>query len=136
MNLLVIIGSCCFIVALLLPAYESHGFFKFSGRGWKMLVITMVILGLGFVALFKQSNEKVFFYFLPGILNILLILLIILGLFSVHGSGLRLLGISTLLCWSVLFGIMLFRARGEIKAGSYFWSAACILCSLNGVLSS
>ena len=135
MNLLVIAGSLCFVAALLLPAYASHGFLKIGGPGWKMFSMGMVLLALGFVALFKETNEKMFFYFLPGLLNILVVLLMVLGLLSVHGDGMKLLGAGTLLAWGFIFFLMLFKSRGDLRIGSYFWCAACVLLSINGIRS-
>ncbi len=136
MNPLVIAGSLCFFAALLLPAYDSHGFFKIGGRGWKMLSLSMVLLALGFVALFKQSNEKVFFYFIPGLLNIFVVSQLVLGLASVHGAGIRLLGLLGLAGWCAFFGLILLRMRGDLKIGSYLWFSACFLLSINGIYSA
>jgi hypothetical protein len=130
---LVIAGSLCFVVALLLPAYASTGFLKIGGPGWKMLWMSMVLMALGFVALFKESNEKALFYFLPGLLNILVVLLMVLGLLSVRGPGMQMLGVGTLITWGFIFFLMLFKMRGDLRIGSYFWCAACVLLSLNAL---
>jgi hypothetical protein len=135
MNLLVIAGALCFAAALLLPAYASHGFLKIGGPGWKMFSMSMVLMALGFVALFNETNEKVFFYFLPGLLNILILLLLIFGLLSVHGDGMKLLGVGTLLLWGCIFFLMIFKMRGDLRIGSYFWCTACLLLSINGIQS-
>jgi len=134
MPLLAIAGSLCYIIALPLPAIQGRGgFLNIGGPGWKILWISLVLMALGFVALFKETNEKVWFYFLPGVLNIFMILLMILGLCSVHGPGMKLLGAVTLLSWSLLFLLMLFKMRSELKIGSFFWCAACVLLSLNAL---
>lgn len=135
MNYLAVAGSLCFATALLLPAYTSHGFLKIGGPGWKMFSMSMVLLAWGFVALFKDTNEKVFFYFLPGLLNLLLLLLLILSLLSVRGDGMKLLGASTLLIWGFIFFLMIFKTRSDLRIGSYLWSAACLLLSINGMRS-
>jgi len=135
MNLLVIAGALCFAAALLLPAYASHGFLKIGGPGWKMFFLGMVLLALGFVALTKQTNDRVILYFIPGLLNILVVLLMVLGLFSVHGDGMKLLGAGTLLLWGFIFFLMMFKMRGDLRIGSYFWCAACLLLSINGIQS-
>jgi hypothetical protein len=135
MNFLAVAGSLCFVVALLLPAYASHGFLKIAGPGWKMFSMSMVLLAFGFVALFKETNEKVFFYFLPGLLNILVVLLMVLGLLSVRGDGMKLLGAIALLSWGFIFSLMIFKTRGDLRVGSYFWCAACVLLSINAIQS-
>lgn len=133
MPILVIAGSFCYAAALVLPAYQSHGFLKISGTGWKMLWLSLVLLTLGFVALFKAANEKVFFYFLPGLLNILAVLLLILSLCAVHGPGVRLLGWASLAAIGTTLVILLLKARGDLRIGSYFWFAACLLFSANAI---
>ena len=136
MSLLVIAGSLCFLAALLLPAYSSRGgFLNIGGPGWKMLFISMVLLALGFVALTKQTNDKIFFYFIPGLVNILVVSLMVLGLLSVHGDGMKLLGAGTLLLWGFIFFLMIFKMRGDLRIGSYLWCAACLLLSINGIQS-
>jgi len=133
MNLLVIFGSLCFIIALLLPAIKGTGFFKIGGPGWKIFFLSMVLMAAGFVALFKDTHEKVLAYFLPGLLNILIVLLIILGMLSIHGPGMQLLGAGTLIIWGFIFLLLLFRMRGELQIGSYFWCGACVMLSMNAL---
>ena len=100
-----------------------------------MFFMSMVLLVMGFDALLKETNEKAFFYFLPGLLTILLVSLTVLGLSSVHGDGMRLLGAITLLGWGALFVLMIMKMRTELKIGTYLWSTACVLLSINGLLS-
>lgn len=133
MSPLVVAGSLCFVAALFLPAYNSTGFLKIGGSGWKMLWMSMVLMTLGFVALFKETNEKALFYFIPGLINILVVLLMILGLLSVHGHGVRMLGVGALVTWGFIFVVMLFKMRGDLRIGSYFWCAACVLLSINAL---
>lgn len=99
----------------------------------EIFFLSMVLMSAGFVALFKDTNEKVLFYFLPGVLNILIVLLMVLGLLSVHGQGMRLLGAVTLIVWSFIFLLMLFRMRSEQQIGSYLWCTACVLLSANAL---
>lgn len=98
-----------------------------------MLRLSLVLLALGFIALFKESGEKVFFYFLPGLLNILAVLLMILSLCAVHGPGIRLLGWAALVAIGSTFAMLLLKARGDLRIGSYFWCAACLLFSANAI---
>ncbi|MFT3780960.1 MAG: hypothetical protein QM790_03025 [Nibricoccus sp.] len=135
MSGLVVVGSCCFAMALALPAYKSHGFLKISGTGWKMLWLSLVLMALGCVALFKESNEKALFYFLPGLLNLLAVSLIVLGLCSVHGPATKVLGGILFLAVTVLFPFLFLKSRGDLKSGSYFWFAACALLSASALWS-
>jgi len=136
MNLLVIVGSLCYIAALLLPAIQGRGgFLNIGGPGWKILWMSLVLMALGFVALFKETQEKILFYFLPGLINGLVLLLMVLGLLAVHGPGMQLLGAGTLCIWGFLFFLLLFRMRSELQIGSYFWCAACVLLSVNALRS-
>jgi len=134
MSTLVIAGSLCYIAALLLPAIQGRGgFLNIGGPGWKIFSISMVLMAFGFVALFKETNDKIWFYFLPGLINILMILLMVLGLLSVHGEGMQMLGAGTLVVWGFLFFLLLFKMRGELQIGSYFWCAASVLLSVNAL---
>ncbi|MBK9989566.1 MAG: hypothetical protein IPP19_02220 [Verrucomicrobia bacterium] len=132
--LLAIAGSLCYVAALLLPAIQGRGgFLNIGGSGWKILWISMVLMAFGFVALFKETNDKIWFYFIPGVINILMVLLVVLGLLSVHGDGMRMLGVVTLMVWGFLFFLMLFKMRSDLQIGSYFWCAACLLLSINAL---
>jgi len=132
----VIAGSMCYIAALLLPAIQGRGgFLNIGGSGWKILWISLALMALGFVALFKETQDKILFYFIPGLLNVLVFLLMVLGLLSIHGQGMQILGAGTLLLWGFLFLLMLFRMRSELQIGSYFWCAACVLLSVNALRS-
>jgi len=136
MSFLVIAGSMCYIAALLLPAIQGRGgFLNIGGSGWKILWISLALMALGFVALFKETQDKILFYFIPGLLNVLVFLLMVLGLLSIHGQGMQILGAGTLLLWGFLFLLMLFRMRSELQIGSYFWCAACVLLSVNALRS-
>lgn len=95
----------------------------------------MVMMALGFVALFSETNDRIWFYFIPGLINILMVLLVVLGLLSIHGHGMRILGVVALMAWGFLFFLMLFKMRSELQIGSYFWCAACLLLSLNALQS-
>lgn len=134
MSFLLIAGSLCYVAALLLPAIQGRGgFLNIGGSGWKILWISLVLMALGFVALFKGTQDKILFYFIPGLLNVLVLLLVVLGLLSVHGQGMQILGAGTLLLWGFLFFLLLFRMKSELQIGSYFWCIAIVLLSVNAL---
>ena len=135
MDPLLITGSVCYAAALALPAYHSTGFFSIRGRGWKILFLSMILMAVGVAAIAKAEGEKSLFYFLPGALNLFVVALLVLGLCSVRGAGVQILGAMTLGGWAVLFTLMMLKMRGDLQIGSYFWSAASVTLALHGILA-
>lgn len=135
MNLLFIAGGLGYVAALILPAYRSSGFISFEGRGWKVLFFSMLLMAGGWFALAKGEGAKALICFLPGVVNLLVLTLLVLGFCSVHGDGTRFLGALTLLGWGVLCVSMLLAVRGEMRVGSYAWSAACVSLGLHALLA-
>ncbi len=133
MDPLLIAGGLCYALALALPAYRSTGFFAIGGRGWKILFLSLVLMVLGGAAILKGEGEKSLFYFLPGALNIVVALLLILGLCSVRGPGVQLLGVFALGSLGLLLAAMLLRMREDLQVGTGFWCAACVLLALHGL---
>lgn len=135
MNLLLLAGALGYVAALLLPAYESSGFISFEGRGWKVLFFSMVLMAGGWLALAKGEGAKALICFLPGVVNLLVLTLLVLGFCQVHADATRFLAVVTLLSWAVLCVTMLLAVRGELRIGSYFWSAACVALAVHGLLA-
>ena len=73
--------------------------------------------------------------FLPGVVNLLVLALLVLGFCQVHAEVTRFLAVVTLLSWAVLCVTMLLAVRGELRIGSYFWSVACVTLALHGLLA-
>ena len=135
MNILLIAGILCFAVSLFLPAFKSTGFLAIGGTGWKILFLSIVLMIMGFSSLLKETNSKFIFYFLPGLLNIFIVLLMILGLFSVQGPAMRTLGVCTFICWTIILASMIFKMKSDLKIGAYFWCASGLLLAINGMRS-
>lgn len=133
MDLLLIAACVCFVAGLLLPAYRSHGFFSFGGPGWKVFGLSLVMMAAGVVALAKDSGDKVLLFFLPGLLNLGAVALLLVGLGSIQGTAVQLMGWGTLLGWCAVFLLMVAKSRGDLQVGSYFWFAACVLLSLHAI---
>lgn len=133
MDPLLIAGGICYALALVLPAYQSTGFLSIGGRGWKILLLSALLLVAGFVAFAKGEGEKSLFYFLPGALNILVALLLVLGLCSVRGPGVQLLSVCALGSLGILLAVMLLKMREDLQIGTGFWCAACVLLAFHGL---
>lgn len=133
MDLLLIAACVCFVAGLLLPAYRSHGFFSFGGPGWKVFGLSLVMMAAGVVALAKDSGDKVLLFFLPGLLNLAAVALLLVGLGSIQGTAVQLLGWVTLLGWCAVVLLMFAKSRDDLQVGSYFWFAACVLLSLHAI---
>ncbi len=133
MSPLALAGSLCFVVALALPAVDSGGFFSFRGRGWRVLALAMALMAAGCVALFKGTRDRIVLYFLPGLLNLLVVSVMVLDLLSVRGGGMILLGVCTLVIWASVALLMLLRMRRGLGPGAYLWSAACVLVALDAI---
>lgn len=120
---------------MFLPAYRSTGFFSFGGRGWKIFWISILLLGAGAVLAMKEPGEKALLLFLPGLLNLATAALLVVGLASVRGPAVQMLGGIALLGWLGLFALLLTRSRGDLQLGSLFWSIACGALSLHAILA-
>jgi hypothetical protein len=95
----------------------------------------MVLMAGGWLALAKGEGAKALLCFLPGVVNLLVLTLLVLGFCQVHGDVTRFLAVATLLSWAVLGATMLLAVRGELRSGSYFWSAACVALAVHGLLA-
>lgn len=95
----------------------------------------MALMGAGFVALFKKTQDSAVLCFLPGILNILVVVLMVLGLLSVEVGGptMILLGLCTLLLWCAVALLMLVRMKRNLRLGAYLWCAACVLLAIDAI---
>lgn len=135
MSFLLLAGSLCFVAALILPAYSSTGFLSFDGPGWKVAVLSLVLIGAGAKVLLEDGPGKALLCCLPGAVNIGMALLLALGVCAIHGPAVKVLGAATLFGWGVLIVALLWRCRGEIRIGTAFWSAACVLLPLHALLA-
>lgn len=135
MTFLLLAGGLCFVAALFLPAYRSTGFFSFSGPGWKIAIISVVLIGAGAKVLREEGAGKALLCGLPGAVNIGAAILLVLGLCGTRGPAVQALGAGVLLGWSVLIVALLLRCRSDLRIGTTFWSAACVLLPLHALLT-
>ncbi len=96
-TLLLIAGCALFAASLVLPAYESRGFLKLGGPGWRVFWLSAVLGSVGFVAMVREGNPRAPLCLVPLALNTLMLALAALGLGAVRSDGVKVLGVITLL---------------------------------------